>query len=54
MALEAEDAKMAMEAGDANSDAANFKAQANAAFRSHQDWGQTDLTDLSDVLGALQ
>ena len=34
-----------MEADDVNSDAANFKAQANAAFRSHQDWGPTDFTD---------
>ena len=34
-----------MEADDVNSDAANFKAQANAAFRSHQDWGPTNFTD---------
>ena len=37
--------KMALEAEDVKSDAANFKARANAAFRSHQDWGPTDFND---------
>ena len=37
---------MALRAKDVNSDAANYKAQANAAFRSRQDWDPTDFTGL--------
>ena len=37
--------KMALEAENVNSNQANFKAQANAAFRSHQDWNPTGFTD---------
>jgi len=34
-----------LDAEDANLDAASIKAQANAAFRSRQDWDPTDFTD---------